>query len=44
MRSRTSVPAASAGWTNVHSENFVSRVIACISAAVSPAVSMNTAN
>ena len=37
-------PAAAAGWTNVHSENLVSRVIACISAAVSPFVSVNTAS
>ncbi len=44
MRSRTSVPATSAGWTKVHSENFVSRVIACICAAVSPVVSVKTAN
>ena len=34
---------ASAGWTKVHSENFVSRVIACISA-VNPAVSVKTAS
>ena len=44
MRSRTFVPGVSAGWTKVHSENFVSRVIACICSAVSPAVSMKTAN
>ena len=44
MRMRTSVPAASAGRMNVHSEKFISLVIACICAVDSPRASWNTAS
>ena len=44
IRRRTSVPACSGGKTNVHSENFVSRVIACMAAASSPFGSRKTAS
>ena len=37
MRMRTSVPAASAGRMNVHSEKFISLVIACICVGREPA-------
>jgi hypothetical protein len=44
MRMRTSVPPASAGRMNVHSEKFISLVIACICAGDNPRASWNTAS
>ena len=43
MRMRTS-PPCSAGRMNVHSEKFISRVIACMSAVVRPPGSGKTAS
>jgi len=42
MRTRWSVPAASGGNTNVHSDRFDSRVIVCIVSVSSPAGWVNT--
>ena len=44
MRRRRSVPAASAGSANVHSEKFISRVIADMASVARPCGSMNTAS
>jgi len=44
MRSRASVPACSAGSTNVVSEKFISLAIACIVSEVSPRPSSTTAS